>query len=632
MFEFIRTHSRLMLGLVVLLIIPSFVFFGVQGYSNMTDASNAAVAKVDGLKITQAEWDLAHQRAIDRMRQQMPGVDVALLDTPEAKRETLDAIVRERVLLAEASARHLFPTDQRLQRLFVTDPQFAGLRNPDGSVNRDILAAQGLSSEMFAAQLRTEFGMQQVLGGVASSVVAPAKVADVSLDALLQQREVQVQRFDAAAYRGQVQPSDADLEAFHKANESRFRAPEQARIEYVVLGLEALGSDLTVPEADLRRYYDENASRWMTAEQRRAHHILIVAEADKPAAERAKAREKAEALLKDLRARPSAFEELARANSQDPGSAERGGDLDYFGRGAMVKPFEDAVFAMQPGEISNIVETDFGFHIIRLDDVRGGERPPFESVRAEVEAEVRQSLAQRAFAEAAEQFSNMVYEQPDSLQPVIERFKLTRQTATVQRQPAPDAQGALASVRLLDAVFGEDALRNKRNTDAVEVAQNTLVSARVVEYQPERTRALADVQDEVRDAVVAERAAALAREAGEKRLQAIKASGDDGMPPAVTLSRVQPQGQPREVVDAALRADPAQLPAALGVDLGPSGYAVVRVTRVVPRDPAAAGGAQSLRAQYAQAWGNAEQQALYEALKQRHKVQVNAPAPTPPAQ
>jgi peptidyl-prolyl cis-trans isomerase D len=626
MFEFIRTHSRLMLGLVVLLIIPSFVFFGVQGYTNMTDASNAAVAKVDGLKITRAEWDLAHQRAIERMRQQMPGLDVALLDTPEVRRETLEAIVRERVLLAEANARHLFPTDRRLQRLFATDPQFAGLRNPDGSVNRDILAAQGMSSEMFAERLRTEFGMQQVLGGVAASVVAPEKVASVSLDALLQRREVQVQRFDAAAFRGQVQPTDAELEAFHKANEARFRAPEQARIELVELGLDALGRDVEVTEADLKRYYDENASRWTSAEQRRAHHILIVAEADKPAAERAKAREKTEDLLRQLRARPSDFEALARAHSEDPGSAERGGDLDYFGRGAMVKPFEDAVFAMRPGEISNVVESDFGYHVIRLDDVRGGERPPFEQVRAEVEAEVRQSLAQRAFAEAAEQFSNMVYEQPDSLQPVIERFKLQPRSATVQRQPAPDAQGALASPRLLEAVFGDDTLRNKRNTDAIEVATNTLVSARVVEYQPERTRPLAEVRDEVREAVVAERAAALAREAGEKRLQELQAGGGAPLPAALTLSRVQPQGQPREVVDAALRADPAQLPAALGVDLGAQGYAVLRVTQVLPRDPDAAGGSASLRAQYAQAWAGAEQQALYESLRQRHKAQVTAPA------
>lgn len=631
MFDFIRTHSKLMLGLVVLLIIPSFVFFGVQGYSSFTDASNTAVAQVDGRKITRGEWDFAHQRTIDRLRQQMPGVDVGLLDTPQMKRQTLDAMVRERVLLAEANARHLFPTDQRLQRLFVTDPQFADWRNPDGSVNRDLLAAQGLTSELLAQQLRTEYGMQQVLGGVARSVVAPAAVAASALDALLQQRELQLERFDAADFRGRVQPTDDELQAFHKANEARFRAPEQARIEYVELGLQALGRDVELPQADLRRYYDENASRWTKAEDRRASHILILAEAGAPAAERSAAREKAEALLARLRRDPGGFESLARAESQDPGSAANGGDLGFFGRGAMVKPFEDAVFAMRPGEISPVVETDFGYHIIRLDELRGGERTPFEAVRAEVESQVRQQMAQRAFAEAAEQFTNMVYEQPESLQPVIERFRLEPRTATVRRQPAPDAQGALASPKLLEALFGDDALRLKRNTDAVEVAPNTLASARIVEYQPERTRTLDEVRDEVRAALVAERAAVLAREAGEKRLAALRADPAASLPTTLTVSRVQLQGQPREVVDAALGVDPATLPAAIGVDLGPQGHAVLRVLRVLPRDPAAAGGDAALRSQYAQAWAGAEQRALLTALERRHKVKIMAPAPAPEA-
>jgi peptidyl-prolyl cis-trans isomerase D len=230
MFEFVRTHSRLMLGLIVLLIVPSFVFFGIQGYSRMTEGAQATVAKVDGRAITQAEWDLAHQRAIERMRQQMPGVDVRLFDSPEMKRETLETVVRERVLLAAANDQHLFPTEDRLHRLFVSDPQFAAVRNPDGSVNRDLLAAQGLSSEQFAQQLATQLGMQQVLGGMNASVVAPPAVADVSLDALLQRREVQLQRFDTAAYRDKVSPTDADLQAWYQSHERDFRAPEQARI------------------------------------------------------------------------------------------------------------------------------------------------------------------------------------------------------------------------------------------------------------------------------------------------------------------------------------------------------------------------------------------------------------------
>jgi peptidyl-prolyl cis-trans isomerase D len=627
MFEFVRTHSRLMLGLIVLLIIPSFVFFGVQGYSRMTSGENASVAKVDGRAITKAEWDQAHQRAIDRMRQQAPTLDVKLLDTPQMRQETLDALVRERVLLAAANDQHLFPTDERLQRLFVSDPQFAGLRNPDGSVNRDILAAQGMSSEMLAQQLRTEFGMQQVLGGVGRSVVAPTGVAAPALDARLQQRELQWQLFETAAYRGKVAPSEADIESYYKAHETEFRAPEQASIEYVVLDLDTLAKDVTVPPADLQRYYEENASRYTVAEERRARHILIQSDAGAPKAEREKAKARAEELLAQVRAKPADFAALARKYSQDPGSAERGGDLDFFGRGAMVKPFEDAVFAMKPGEISNVIETDFGYHIIQLTEVRGGQKRPFESVRAEVEAEVRKSLAQRRYAEAAEQFTNTVYEQPDSLQPVIDKFKLDKRTATVGREPAPGATGALASTRLLEAVFGNDALNLKRNTDAIEVGPNQLVSARVVSHQPEHTLPLAEVRERVRQAVVEEQAKALARKEGEARLAEVKAAAEVALPKSGTVSRAQLQGLPRAVVDAALRADPAALPATQGVDLGEQGYAVLRVLRVLPRDPAAGGGDAALRGQYAQAWAAAEAQAYYDALKLRYKVKVDAPKP-----
>ena len=518
MFDFVRSHTRLFLGIVVLLIIPSFVFFGVQGYSSFTDGANTKVAEVDGRGITQVEWDAAHQRNIQRYRQQMPNIDVKLLDSPAVKRETLDGIVRERVLLAASEHMHMGVSDERLQRVFSTDPQFAALRNPDGSVNRDLLVAQGMSSEMFAQSLRQDLAMRQVLQGIGTTAVAPKAVVDPSLDALLQRRQVQYQRFDAQAYRSKVSPTDADIEAFYKANEALFRATEQARIDYVLLDLQTLQKGVTVSDDELQRYYAENASRYTAAEERRASHILIKADKDMAAADRQKAKAKAEQLLEQVRKSPGQFAELARKNSDDPGSAERGGDLDFFGRGAMVKPFDDAVFAMKPGEISNVVESDFGYHIIQLTGQRGGEKKAFDAVRAEIEAEVKKQLAQKRYAEAAEQFTNTVYEQSDSLQPVIDKLKLEKRSAMVQRTPAPGASGPLASAKLLEAVFGNDAVRNKRNTDAVEVGPSQLASARIVEYLPARTLPLAEVKDQVRERLVGQQAAALARKDGEALL------------------------------------------------------------------------------------------------------------------
>jgi len=625
MFDFVRKHTRLFQGILVLLIFPSFVFFGVQGYSSFRDGANAKIAEVDGRPITQMEWDAAHQRNVERLRQQMPNIDVRLLDSAAVRQETLDGIVRERVLLAAADHMHLGVADDRLQRVFRTDPQFAALRNPDGTVNRDLLMAQGMSSEMFAQSLRQDLAMRQVLVGIGGTVVAPKAVVDPSLDAMLQRRQVQYQRFDAQAYRSKVNPSDADLEAFYKANEALFRTPEQARIEYVLLDLQTLQKGQSVPEAELRRYYDENASRYTAAEERRASHILIKADKDMPAAERQKARAKADALLEQLRKSPGQFADLAKRNSDDPGSAERGGDLDYFSRGAMVKPFEDAVFVMKNGEISNVVESDFGYHIIQMTGQRGGEKKSFEQVRPEIEAEVGRQLAQKRYAEAAEQFTNTVYEQPDSLQPVVDKLKLEKRNATVQRTPAPGTTGALASPKLLEALFGNDALRNKRNTDAVEVGPNQLASARIVEHLPARTLPLAEVKDQVRERVVAEQAAALARKEGQALLEQLKKGESAKLPETAAIGRMSAQSVPRSVIDAVLAADASKLPAPVGVDLGEQGYLVAQVTQVLPRDPAL-GNEQALQSQYAQAIASAEMQAYYAALKSRYKTEIKAQA------
>ena len=619
MFEFIRTHQKLMLGVMVLFIFPSFVFFGIQGYSRFTDAAAAEVARVDGRSISQAEWNAAHQRQIERMRQQMPGVDARVFDTPELKRRTLELLVQEEVLRAAAYKMHLVPGNERLDRLFKSDPNMAGLRNADGSVNRDVLASQNLNSQVFAEQLRQDYAVQQVLGGMYSSGFVPPATAELALDALLQRREVQFERFDIATYKTKIDPSEADLEAYHKAHAKDFIAPEQATIEYVVLDLATIGRDLPLPEADLRKYYEENLPRYTNAEERRASHILIKADKDLPAAERAKAKARAEALLAEVRKAPASFADLARKNSEDTGSAQQGGDLDFFGRGAMVRPFEDAVFAMKPGEISNVIESDFGFHIIQLTAVRGGDKKSFDQVRPEIEAEVRKALAQKRYAEAAEQFTETVYQQYDSLQPVIDKLKLEKRTATVTRKPAPGATGPLASEKLLAAVFGDEAVKNKRNTDAVEVGANQMVSARVVKHEPARTLPLAEVKDRVRAAVVAEQAAALARKDGEARLEAAR-KGDAPLSGSATVSRTQPQGLPRPVVDAVLRADLSKGPAVIGVDAGDQGYVVARVLKVLPREQPP-GGDDALRAQVGQAWSAAESQAYLAALKKRYKAE-----------
>jgi peptidyl-prolyl cis-trans isomerase D len=629
MFDFFRKHTRVLQFLLVLLIFPSFVFFGVQGYSGFT-RSDDTVASVAGTKISRPEWEQAQREQIERVRRQMPNVDAKLFDTPEMKRQSLDAVVRERVMQTASQKLDLVVSDDRLQRLFASDPQFASLRNPDGSVNKDALSAQGMSSELFAQRLRQDLSLRQVLQGIAGTVIAPAAAASAALDAMFQRREVQVQRFDAKDLLDKVSVGDADVEKFYKdpTHAALFRSPEQESVEYVVLDLETLKRSIVVSDKDLRDYYAANLQRYGSPEERRASHILIKAEPGAPPAERAKAKAKAGALLAEVRKNPSSFADVAGKNSDDPGSAEKGGDLDFFARGGIAaKPLEDAAFGLKVGETSDIVESEFGYHIVRLTAVRGGETRSFDSVRAELQSEVATQLGQKRYSEAAVEFTNMVYEQPESLKPAADKWKLELRTAkNLLRIPAAGATGPLANPKFLDALFGNDAVKNKRNTEAIETAPNTMVSGRVVQYQPAQQLALEQVKPLVREHVVAEQAAALAKKQGEARLAAVKAAPDSAFADtAQIVSRAQSRNLPAPLLDAVLKAPVDKLPAVIGVDLGAAGYAVAKITRLLGRDPAVGDAARG-RTQYAQAWADAESQAYYAALKTRYKVEVRPAA------
>ena len=636
MFESIRKHTKIAMLLLFLLIVPSFVLVGID--ASYFSGSSPAVAHVDGADITQAEWDNAHRMESDRRRAEQPQLDAKLLDTPEARYATLERMVRDRVLQAASKKMNMLTSDAKLARSLQEIPQIAALRKPDGTLDsegyRALVAAQGMTPEGFEATMRRDLAVSQVLGGVLGSSFATAAQANAALDPLFQRREIQVAVFKTADFTGKVQPTDEDLQAYYKAHPEQFQQAEQATVEYVVLDIASLRDSIVLNEDDLRTYYKENVDRMAGKEERRASHILITASKDAPAADREKAQARAVELLAQARKSPGSFAELAKKNSQDPGSATQGGDLGFFARGAMVKPFEDAAYALKKGDISEVVESDFGYHIIQLTDIKAPRKPSFEELRASMEADLKQQQAQRKFAEVAETFANTVYEQADSLQPVVDKLKLKIQTAKgVVRTPVAGANGALAHPKFLEALFSSDSLENKRNTEAVEFGTSQMVAGRVAEYTPARTLAYEEVQAQVRQRYVAEKAAELARKEGQAKRAAWaeNAASATGLSAPMVVARDLPLNQPRAVLDAVLGANTDTLPAWTGVDLGAQGYAVAKVNRVVPLEAPEPQLAQQRQQQYAQWWSTAEGLAYYETLKQRFKVQIKAPRPAPAA-
>jgi peptidyl-prolyl cis-trans isomerase D len=629
MFDFIRNHQRLMQFLLLLLILPSFVLVGVSQYEKR-GGGNDGVATVDGRVITQQEWDAAQRRQIDQARATMGAqFDQKLFDTPEAKQEVLDGLVAERAVSSEVTRNNLTLGTDALRRAI---QEQTGMSKPDGSFDIDaykrFLAAQGMTAQAFEQRVSYQMALQQLAGSVAQTAFAPHAVSNRLSDINDQQRDVQELMFPAAQFVSQVQVTDAMVKAFYDKNAALFQIPEQIKAEYLVLNPEAVEKLVTVSDAEILDAYNKNKARFATPEKRTASHIVINAAKDAKPADDAAAKAKAQAILAEVQKNPNDFAKIAKAQSQDPGSAELGGDLGVIEKGVLpAKQVEDAVFQLKEGEVSGLVRSDFGYHIVKLTKLVPASQKSLEEAKPEIAAELKKTKLSAKYSELAETFTNTVYEQSDSLKPAADKLGLTIQTVDgLTRTPNPAVSNPLVNNdKFLKAIFSRDSITNKRNTEAVEVAPSTLVAGRVVEFRPAAKRPLTEVEAAIRQRVTQEEATRLARKAGEAKLAALKASGDaTGFGEVKVLSRTVQQSpiNPTAAL-AVLKADVSKLPAYVGVELPGQGYGVYRIGKVYqPAQPDQARRKQEAES-IARAVGGNELYAYIEALKHKAKAKVN---------
>ena len=631
MFDFIRTHKKIMQILLIILIFPSFVLFGIDGYKRFNNKGEAA-AVVDGVEISQEEWDQAHKAEVERMRASMPNVDVGIFDTPAMRYGVLERMVQSRVLESSVKNLNLKISDQRVAQAISDLEPLAAIKNPNGSLDieryKQLLAAQGMTPEIFETRMRADIAVRQVVNGVTQSSVTFPSQFQVPLNAFAQQREVQVAIFSASDYLDKAKPSEEEVQAFYKAHAEDYKSIETADIEYVVLNLDAVEKTIAVSESDLKAYFDQNQANLNAKEERRASHILITVGKDAGNADKSKAKEKAQALLDMLRKNPNQFAEVAKKNSQDAGSAPKGGDLDFFSKGSMVKPFEDAAFHLTKGEISDLVETDFGFHIIRLTDIKTPGAANFNQMKASLEVDLKKDLARKKFAEIAEQFSNLVYEQSDSFKPVAQKLKLDVLRAEgVTREINAGGKVVWGDPKLLQRIFSTESIEKKRNTEAVETAPNQLVAARITQYRPSVILALEDVKNLVVQALLTQKALELAKKDGEAKLQLWRSKPESAQwQVPVVISREQTQKLPNNLIELALRLDSQKLPLIEGVDLGPKGYGILKVNKLIASKSEKPSPESSER--FIKAWATAENLAYFSLLKNRMKVSVKPSPPT----
>ena len=630
MFEYIRTHQRLMQFLLLLFVLPSFAFLGLESYGRMGGA-NGAVVTVAGQPITQQEWDAAQREQLERMKR-MYGAqfDPKMFDTPELKHQVLENLIAQRALLVEAARQHVLVPDRVVQQAVLETP---GLLQADGKFDgaryKELLALQGMTPEMYEAKLRQDLALQQLNGAIQGTAFAPRSVTSRLSDLSAQQRVVRESVIKAVDFKPQVKVTEQMLKDYYDHNIQQFTIPEHVKIEYLVLDTKALAAQAVVSEDDIKSYYEQNASHYTTEEQRRASHILIAVGKDAPANEQAAAKAKAEALLAKLRSEPASFAKLAAENSQDPGSAGQGGDLGFFSRDAMVKPFADAAFSLKEGQISDLVRSDFGYHIIQLTAIKPAVGKPLAEVHDQIKADIQKQLVAKKFSEQAELFNNTTYEQADSLKPAAEQLKLSVQTASnVTRTPNPALAPSVAynHPAFLKALFTDDVLRDKHNSAVVEVAPNTLISGRVVEHVAAAKRAFAEVQATVRERVIEDESIRLARAEGERRLAALRGKDDaSGFGPEKVVSRAQNQELARATVAAIMKADVHQLPTYVGQQLPNQDYAIFRISKVQQPPHPDTARRQSEQQQIADVLAQQEMAAYLAVLKHKAEVEFSKP-------
>ena len=635
MFDTIRTHRRWLVIFLTLLVFPSFVATGIYGYNRFTSA-DAAVARIGGEVISPQQFEAAHRERLEQIRQALgENFDPAVFDSPAAREASLNALLGERALRREAVDSHVTVTENRLRAVIGSIPAFQEEGRFSYERYRTLLGAQGMNEAVFEQRVREDLARQMLLESVARSAIVPAELTE-RLAALVQEtRTVRERRFGPEDFVARVSVGDDAIKAYYAANQAQFEIKESIDVQLLALTLDDIARQVSVPPAELQSYYEQNKASFAEPEQRRASHILLTVGEGGSAKDKAGARKLAQELLGRARARPEDFAQLAREHSKDPGSAANGGDLGFFGRGMMVKPFEDAAFGLKPGEISDIVETDFGLHLIRITETKGGEVLPFEQVKEKIESSFRQQQAQKKFAEAAEQFTNIVYEQSDSLQPAADKLGLKIQTVTgVTRDGVPRGGpgAALLTSAAVQALFADDALNKKRNIAAVEVGGSTLVSARVAEHRPALLRPVEEVSAQIRERLVREQAGRLAREAADAAAEALrKAPAEAGFSAPRTVSRGQAEGLTPDAVKEVMRVPADQLPAFVvaGSAMGAqSVFWVIDSKRPAKTEPQAL---EQLRRSVEQQLGAADDQAYVAELKRKYKAEVIDAKRTAPA-
>lgn len=501
---------------IVGIIVVPFAFFGIE--TLRTGGGDPAVVKVDGQKITESQVRRGTEQRIQQLQQLMgDSFRQDLIDTQRFRQAVLDDMVQETVLRQHAEAAGYRASDGALFEAIAAVPAFQADGKFSTEAYRARVSQMGTSVPRFEAQLRESLVLDQLREGVLASAFVPPVAASNAYRLQQQRRELTYAVFEASRYLPKVQVTAEEVAARYEERKSSLQAPERVQLQYLELALADL-PPAPVPTDDMLRavYEADKAARFSTPEERRASHILVNFGADKDAA-RARIEQ-----LAGMVAKGSDFASLASSQSDDPGSKSKGGDLGWIKRGQMLEKFEQALFALAKGEVSAPVETEFGWHLIKLVELRPASVKPFEDpqVRGELTRLFQQRDAERRYREKLEQMEQLAFESPGTLDPVAKALGLPLQTSGWITRAA--GEGPFANPVLREAAFTADVVVSGENSKPLPAGDNRVVVLRKAAHEPPRQRTLEEVQDTLREQLRAEAAARQAQADAKAALEALR--------------------------------------------------------------------------------------------------------------
>lgn len=497
-------------------------FFGIEGY--FTSHTDTYVAKVGKQEISQQQF----QDRINQLRQQASAqlgdkFDPSVYEQPATKARVLDGMVDQQLLLQANDDLGMRVSDQAVRDTIAAIPAFQVNGQFDPASYRAELAAQGKSPTMFEDEVRSELATGLLPDAIGASTIVTDAEVDRFLSLRLQSRSLRYVVLPRPTL-ADSQVTDAQIAAYYKQHQADFMAPEQVSVHYIEVNAADLKPDAAPSEDELKKRYEDEKQRFVQPEQRLVSHILIDVPKNATPAQQKAALAKAEKIAAE--ATPQDFAKLAEQDSDDLGSKRQGGDLGWLEKGVTNKAFDDALFALQKGQISKPVLSDEGYHILWLRDVRSGQAKPFDEVRGQLEQEAVAAAREHKYNEVAGKLADQTYQNPSSLEPAAQALGLPiKSTGLFSRQ---GGSGLTADPKVIKSAFSDDVLVQNNNSNLIDLGNDHSVVLHVDKHVPAAVRPLASVHDVIRQDVLDERVAAAAKKRADDLLARLRHGEDMG--------------------------------------------------------------------------------------------------------